>query len=324
MPTSTKDNSENSEIDKIEPIEKVAEDADDGTQVISVKLSKDTKKKKRKTTSVKEKETPKEELDRPEDSHEEPAESVPSEESPDLTTKQVSSFSQLDSESFPEKEASETSEEDEKAKDPEETGPKEFLESSNTSDKSQEDLTENVKKWLEDIHPQAGPDDSGKSGFNFKGLFMIFGILLILGLVIGGFYFYQSSQEITTETPTPPTEQEPEITPTPTPIVEEEVDLSSYSLQVLNGTGIAGEAGRVAATLEAGGFVDVEAGNASSSNVEQTQVQMKEEVPSEVFDTIDEALSTRDVVIADEVLDEDSDFDVVITLGSADREEEAD
>lgn len=319
MSLSTKTKLDKSHIDEIDPIEKVVEESEDGTEVISVKLSKGTKDKELKTKEVEEiadveqiEEVEVEDVDKVEKTKEDTHDS-------DTATKQVSSFSQLDSDKVAEELEKDIESEDTSQDKPQEEELHSKDHEEKLAEKSPEVLTDDVKKWLEDIHPAGKPDDSGKSGFGMKGIFIILLLLGILGLIIGGFYFYQTSQESASQAPSPVVSTN-SPTPSPTPIAEA-VDLTKYKVQVLNGTGISGEAGRVAGKLETTGFVDVSAGNASSSAVKETTVQMKEGVSEEVFKAIETGLSDLQVVMADEILAETSAYDVVVTLGTTEKSE---
>jgi hypothetical protein len=117
--------------------------------------------------------------------------------------------------------------------------------------------------------------------------------------------------------PTPTPTEAPEPTPSPTP----EIDNSDYSVQVLNGSGVSGAAGAVAGLLEEEGFENVEVGNADAQDFTDTEVQLQEDVPSEVFDEIADILSDYTVVEGDE-LDEEDEFDIIITVGQENEAEE--
>ena len=99
----------------------------------------------------------------------------------------------------------------------------------------------------------------------------------------------------------------------------EEVDLTSYSISLLNGSGVAGEAGRVKTALVEAGFAEdkMEAGNADKSNYEKTSVSMKENVPDGVYDALGEKLGeTYTLERSEAALEESSKFDVIIIVGS--------
>ena len=102
---------------------------------------------------------------------------------------------------------------------------------------------------------------------------------------------------------------EPELTEKPT-------DVSGYRIQILNGSGIEGEAASVLETLTFEGFTNIDTGNAESSDFSQTEIMIKEGVPQEVYDKIDKALnSDYDVILSEDFLEVDSVYDAVVTVG---------
>ncbi|KKR72640.1 MAG: coiled-coil [Microgenomates group bacterium GW2011_GWC1_41_8] len=170
-----------------------------------------------------------------------------------------------------------------------------------------------------------GEESSGGSGTKY---FLIFLAALIIGaLIVGGYFYYQSQtpsdQSSETEQKGPePTLQEPEATDEATMTEDKEGtedetgdgDLAEYTIQILNGSGIAGQAGAVQELLETEGFEQFDTGNADSFDFTDTEARMKEEVPASVFTSIMESLEDYTVVEGD-VLDEDADYDIVITVG---------
>lgn len=141
-------------------------------------------------------------------------------------------------------------------------------------------------------------------------------IVLALALLVMGVVMYLNSQtpkEVPVLTPAVVVEVSPSVTPTETPVVEEEVDLSGYVVQVLNGSGITGEAGRIRDLLLANGFVTVDVGNAPDRT--DTLVQRK-------ADFEDAALTSATDNIKDYkagdigLLTSDNKYDLVIVLGS--------
>jgi len=95
----------------------------------------------------------------------------------------------------------------------------------------------------------------------------------------------------------------------------EDADLADYKVQVLNGSGTAGEAGVVEGLLEDAGFEGVDTGNADSYDYEDTQVQLKDKTAKAVYTAIEDALSDDYNVKKGDSLNEDSDFDVVVIVG---------
>jgi hypothetical protein len=71
---------------------------------------------------------------------------------------------------------------------------------------------------------------------------------------------------------------------------DEEVDKSEVEIEVLNGTGISGEAGFLQSKLEALGYDDISAGNASSSDNETTIVNFSTSLDSTLVSEITKLL----------------------------------
>ncbi len=83
-------------------------------------------------------------------------------------------------------------------------------------------------------------------------------------------------------------------TPSPTPTAESqsEVDKATVDIQILNGTGIGGEAKFLQTKLEALGYKKIEAGNADKTTYEDTQVTFSSEVPESVVKEITQLLES--------------------------------
>ena len=82
--------------------------------------------------------------------------------------------------------------------------------------------------------------------------------------------------------------EEPTETPTPTPGVKKE----TISIEVLNGTGIAGEAGKVKTLLSGLGYKEIEAGNAEAYDYEATEVSFASDFPEAYKEEIIDKLKT--------------------------------
>lgn len=172
--------------------------------------------------------------------------------------------------------------------------------------------------------------EAEKSSFLSKKLILIIlALAIIVGLVGGGFMFLRarSTTTDTGEKPTTKPESQAETEKTkdaeasPTASTTEEandeiteVDLADYTVQVLNGSGIAGEAGKVKDLLEAEGFDEIETDNASSYDYTDTEVSLKEDTPKQVFEAIKSALDVY-TVIEGNILTEDAKYDVVVIVG---------
>lgn len=246
------------------------------------------------------------------------------------TPPKITSFSQLDSSppsSEIEKEESDKPEEEisKTQKDtPEnavENETKDPLPDNGTENKKGEVSSDEIKEWLKEVRPEKEKAKEEKKGLNAKVIIFILVILAAIGALVGGIIYYRSSvSDKSTENETQDEEAAATSTPIPTPTPEpetEEVDLNDYSFNILNGSGTAGEAGRVNDLLEKSEFPKADTGNASSYDFTTTIVKVKEETPDAVYEKIKEALSETYIVEkSDEVLEESSSYDVVITVGA--------
>jgi len=145
----------------------------------------------------------------------------------------------------------------------------------------------------ENNQPQVFLSDTPKPTLVNKKLLIVFLIILLLSsLILSGIFFYRSRTKLKNEpeaTPAPVVETSPTPEAAPSPMPDTEVKLSDYSVQILNGSGLAGEAGFVEKILATEGFDKIDTGNADSYDYTDTQVELKENTPETVFETIDRA-----------------------------------
>ncbi|MBI2049422.1 LytR C-terminal domain-containing protein [Candidatus Roizmanbacteria bacterium] len=148
---------------------------------------------------------------------------------------------------------------------------------------------------------------------NKKNLLLpiIFIVLLGVAILVGLFIFRQSF--------TSKEEKVSVVTLSPSPVKEptpEPVDLSKYTINVLNGSETDGAASNLKSDLEGVGFDVPSIGNADASNYTETIIQAKEDVDKEYLaklrDVLEESFELGDT----EELDEDAETDVVIIIGS--------
>lgn len=102
--------------------------------------------------------------------------------------------------------------------------------------------------------------------------------------------------------------------PSPTPTVTA-VDKSSIAVQVLNGTGTAGQAGRVKTALEELGFTEVETGNATDKENVTTIVQFAKNIDETTKDEVVAALKETFSTVETASIEADSKFQIVVTTG---------
>jgi len=169
-----------------------------------------------------------------------------------------------------------------------------------------------------------GPSfDGGTPSGGRKKLLLLFVIVfLFVGLLTSGFFYYLSTQKgslpgfAKAPTPTPAVE-----VATPTPTVVEEEDLTEYTIEILNGSGKAGEAGKASTLLEDAGFEDIDTGNADSYDYTDTEVQVGKDVPATVYASLEKALSKSYSVVKSKDAPTDSEYDIVVIVGTSGAED---
>lgn len=152
-------------------------------------------------------------------------------------------------------------------------------------------------------------------------------MVVLIGMVVGGFFVYQNAMneantapEVIVNEPTSDplqvVEPVPTIEATDSAATDGEVafDVSELAVQVLNGSGIPGAAGEVSSLLEDSEITDIDTGNADNYDYEETVIQVKSGEDG-VYEFILTTLQSDYTVIQGEDLDDDSEYDVIITVG---------
>lgn len=149
-------------------------------------------------------------------------------------------------------------------------------------------------------------------------LWIIIPTALLIGALVGGLITYFSGlSKINVASPssTPQPTLIPEATPVPSSTPSTNVKKDELKVQILNGSGVSGAAGKAKMLLEAAGYKNVDTGNASVSNLAQTEIQIKS-TKAEFLDLLIKDLEkSYSAVEAEKPLVTTSKFDVVITLG---------
>lgn len=123
-------------------------------------------------------------------------------------------------------------------------------------------------------------------------------VIIFIGLLIlggAGIFFFTKSSGEAIPSPTPsfgvvPID-EPETTPVPTKSPEP-VKKSDVSIEILNGTGISGEAKLLSDKLKTLGYSDITAGNAETTNNTETTVTFAKTLSQTVQDEIKKELDS--------------------------------
>lgn len=104
------------------------------------------------------------------------------------------------------------------------------------------------------------------------------------------------------------------VTPTPTPVA---VDKSKYTIEVLNGSGVPGEAAKVKNALTAIGYTVSSTGNAATTDFTQTEISAKVSVNSAFITALRGDVSKLYSVSSNLVaLPAQSSVDIIVTVGS--------
>jgi hypothetical protein len=97
-----------------------------------------------------------------------------------------------------------------------------------------------------------------------------------------------------------------------------EVDLTKYTVSVLNGSGVSGAATKVKTTLTDAGFKITSTGNANSSDVVDTYISAKTSVDEAFLKKLSDTVSkTYKVSSETHKLDSSVTEDVTVTIGSS-------
>jgi len=156
------------------------------------------------------------------------------------------------------------------------------------------------------------PHGRGKMFLLLSGI-----ILLVGGLTVGGILFSQKALEernISVPTETTPTSIPTIINTTittPTPKIAKK----DLKISVLNGSGIAGLAGKAKTFLEGLGYQVVNTGNAEVFTYETTEVSVKEDKQMFLAEIVKSLGEKYTLSAKNPTLDSQSEFDVVIKLG---------
>lgn len=170
----------------------------------------------------------------------------------------------------------------------------------------------------EDIPSQEGESEpsSFSSYFLNKTVMIAAVIILILG---GSAYAYSQGtfSSLLASTATPKEEVTPTVQPTttPTPAPTEE-DKTKLSVQILNGTGTTGQAGKVKARLEKLDYSDIKTANGDTKENTITTVTFSVKVSREYQEEVTKDLEKMfEEVESEKSKEESPEFDIIILTG---------
>ena len=173
---------------------------------------------------------------------------------------------------------------------------------------------EDPSSRLEKIAEEQVEDEVSNTSKN-KFLWGVLPVVLIAGVIIGGIFVYNLGVKngISQATKIAPTASPSQnITPTEVPVA-----LDEFSIDVLNGSGVGGEAAKVDDLLTSAGFDVSSTGNADSSDYSQTVIQVKEKVPEPYVKKLMEELEKTYELDKTEILDDSETTDVIVIVGSS-------
>ena len=161
-----------------------------------------------------------------------------------------------------------------------------------------------------EVKPYERPSDK------FNILVILIPGILLLGALLGGIFFYQTTLNKNGETPTPaPTATPPTGTPAASP--SGTFDLTKYPINVENGSGIPGTAGSAKDLLTKAGFKVSSTGNAATYDFTDTIIETKSDVPQAFIDKLTTTLSGIYKVGTNKTLPSTSTDEVVVIIGSS-------
>lgn len=193
-----------------------------------------------------------------------------------------------------------------------------------SSETSEKEVHEPEKEVIEELFAKEessiAPQLAGYKKDGSKAL--IVWVLIVVGVALAtgtGLLLLVSGPTVFTSfvaKPTPPAKQDlaPQGTPTPTS-APEAVKREDFSIQVLNGSGKAGEAAKMKKFLEDKGYTVTDVGNADSSDFEKTAILTKKDKESLLEFLKRDLEGEYTIGTAEATLSEASSYDVRITVG---------
>lgn len=188
-------------------------------------------------------------------------------------------------------------------------------------------LIQTAAETTEKNDEQDFPESEKKKGM-LRYFLLVMIVTFLIGLAfIGGVYYATKNKNFSLSHLSLGLLQK--VSPTVTPIktlptavpqqsASKSADLTAYTIEILNGSGISGEAAKVKDQLTSAGFKIGNIGNADRNDYMKTQLFAKKTVNSAYLDALKAVLNKAYVVETESSLPSaiSSDADVIITIGS--------
>lgn len=160
----------------------------------------------------------------------------------------------------------------------------------------------------------SGSDD----GSSTKKKIIVGCLLLLVFVLLGiGIYLFRKESAKNSAKPATTAQSETSAPKTETP-VKPQIDLTKYSIKVLNGSGVGGEAAKVKTALESAGFKVSGTGNAKTDTFKETEIDAKKNTDPDYLKKLNEELAkSYSVDTQSAELTASDSADVVVTVGSA-------
>lgn len=155
---------------------------------------------------------------------------------------------------------------------------------------------------------------SGESTPKKSYMWPILFIFIIAVVLLGGIFAYKQGVfkaikiNVPVATPTPTATPTPEPTATP--------DLTKFEIEILNGSGVTGEASAQKLNLTAAGFTISSVGNADNSDYTDTIIKAKTEVDKSFVAKLKSTLESSFTSVIGQTLDDTSSVPVIVILGT--------
>lgn len=208
---------------------------------------------------------------------------------------------------------------EEKAEDPKvETNGGEEIDSK-SEDKKEMVEVEKEKEKVPDQPVETHSDNEQKTDLK---LFVVIAVVtaVIVAALAGGIYVYLTGTSNITGAPTSAPKEQAIVESTPEPSPEGSpsaaMKVADYKVQILNGSGKIGEAGKAKTLIGKDEFVVSNTGNAESFDFTDTIIQAKSSVPEEVLTALEKSLSSTYSVKIGDNLSTSSSYDIIVTIGS--------